>query len=117
MLSPYDNAVAERLPTPDWVVDEGRAIEGMLIDLRLAYPTVPVRVDLVHGQSGYTLVEASRDTDLLVISRPVHGGFVHHLGATARAVIREAHCPVLVVPPGDARAAGDRVDTVAAVVP
>jgi len=116
MLSLYDNAVAERLPTPDWVVDEGRAIEGMLIDLRLAYPTVPVRVDLVHGQSGYTLVEASRDTDLLVISRPVHGGFVHHLGATARAVIREAHCPVLVMPPRDTSVVGDRSDTVATVV-
>jgi len=117
MMSPYDNAVAERLPTPEWVVDEGRAIEGMLIDLRLAYPTVPVRVDLVHGQPGHTLVEASRDTDLLVISRPAHGGFVHHLGATARAVIREAHCPVMVVPPRDTSRASDRPDTAAVVVP
>jgi nucleotide-binding universal stress UspA family protein len=61
-----------------------------------------VRVDLVHGQPGNILVEASREADVLVISRPVHGGFVHHLGAAARAVLREASCPVLVVPPGDA---------------
>jgi nucleotide-binding universal stress UspA family protein len=102
MLSPYDNAVAGRLPPPRWELDEGRAIEAMLIDLRMAYPAVPVRVTLVHGQPARSLVEASRDADLLVISRPAHGGYVHHLGSTARAVIREAHCPILVVPPGDA---------------
>lgn len=117
MLSPYDNAVAERLPTPGWELDEGRAIEGMLIDLRMAYPNVPVRVDLVHGQPGRTLVEASREADLLLISRPVHGGFVHHLGSAARAVIREAHCPILVVPPSDSAVAPGGVDDVVAVVP
>ncbi len=101
MLSPYDNAVADRLPTPGWEVEQGRAIDALLIDLRLAYPNVPVRVDLVHGRAGHALVEASRQADVLVISRPVHGGFVHHLGATARAVLRESRCPVLVVPPGD----------------
>jgi len=117
MLSPYDNAVAERLPTPEWELGEGRAIEAMLIDLRMAYPTVAVRVDLVHGQPANVLVEASREADLLVISRPVHGGFVHHLGAAARAVIREAHCPVLVVPPRDIPVQQGCVDDVVAVAP
>lgn len=98
-MSPYDDAIAERRPTPEWEVEEGRAIDGLLIDLRMAYPNVPVHVDLVHGQPAFSLVEASRDADVLVISRPVHGGFVHHLGATARAIIRDAHCRVLVVPP------------------
>jgi nucleotide-binding universal stress UspA family protein len=115
MVSPYDDAVAGRLPTPDWEQEEGRRIEGLLIDLRLAYPTVPVEVDLVHGQPAYTLVEASRDADVLVISRPVHGGVVHHLGAAARAVIREAHCPLLIVPPISSTATGDRPWTVAAL--
>jgi len=102
LLTPCENAVAERLPTPEFEIEEGRAIEGLLVDLRLAYPNVPVQVDLVHGQPGRVLVEASKDADVLVISRPAHGGFVHHLGATARAVLRETHCAVLVVPPGDA---------------
>ena len=101
LMSPYDEAIAERLPTPEWEAEEGRAIDGLLIDLRMAYPDVQVRIDLVHGQAAFTLVEASRAADVLVISRPVHGGFVHHLGATARAVIREAASPVLVVPPLD----------------
>jgi nucleotide-binding universal stress UspA family protein len=105
LLSPYENAVAERLPTPAWEMAEARRIESLLIDLRLAYPTVPVHVDLTHGQPAHTLVEASRDADVIVISRPLHGGLVHHLGATARAVIREAHCPVLVVPPSDTNTA------------
>jgi nucleotide-binding universal stress UspA family protein len=101
LMSPYDEAIAERLPAPAWEIEEGRAIDGLLIDLRMAYPDVQVEVDVVHGQPGHTLAEASRDADLLVISRPVHGGFVHHLGATARAAIRESACPVLVVPPVD----------------
>lgn len=117
MLSPYDNAMAERLPTPEWEREEGREIEAMLIDLRMAYPTVPVQVDLVHGSPARVLVEAGRDASVLVISRPAHGGFVHHLGATARAVLREAPCPVLVVPPGDSGVAGDLITAAAAVAP
>lgn len=98
-VSSYDEAIAERIPTPAWEVEEARAIEDRLIDLRMAYPDVQVHVDVVHGQAAYVLVTESKSADLLVISRPLHGGFVHHLGATARAVIRESDCPVLVVPP------------------
>jgi nucleotide-binding universal stress UspA family protein len=117
LLTPYENAVAERLPTPEWEIEEERRIEGLLIDLRLAYPTVSVRVDLVHGQPAYVLVEASEDADVIVISRPIHGGFVHHLGATARAVIREAHCPVLIVPPDESGVVGHHARAAAAVAP
>jgi nucleotide-binding universal stress UspA family protein len=98
-VSPYDEAIAERIPTPEWETEEARAIEDRLIDLRMAYPDVHVTVDVVNGQAAYVLVTESKAADLLMISRPLHGGFVHHLGATARAVIREASCPVLVVPP------------------
>jgi len=98
-VSPYDEVIAERVPAPAWETEEARAIEDRLIDLRMAYPDVQVQVDVVHGQAAYVLVSESKGSDLLVISRPLHGGFVHHLGATARAVIREATCPVLVVPP------------------
>jgi nucleotide-binding universal stress UspA family protein len=97
--SPYDDAIAERIPTPTWESEEAHAIEDRLLDLRLAYPDVQVTVDVLHGQAAYVLVTESKTADLLMISRPLHGGFVHHLGATARAVIREAECPVLVVPP------------------
>ena len=96
---PYEDAIAERLPTPRWEEAELRAIEGQLTDLRMTYPDVQVQVAVAHGRPGPILVAESREAGLVVISRPAHGGLVHHLGATARVVIRGAHCPVLVVPP------------------
>jgi nucleotide-binding universal stress UspA family protein len=117
MVSPYDEAIAQRLPTPSWEVSEKRAIEAQLTDLRMIYPGVQVEVELIHGQPAYALVEGSRDTDVLVISRPVHGGLVHHLGSTARAVIREAHCPLLVVPPLDEVTEPEHLLTEPALVP
>ncbi len=99
MLSGYDDAIADRIVDPEWVTEQTRMIEDNLIDLRLAYPDVQVQVDLEHGQPAYALVTQSVSADLLLISRPPHGGFVHYLGATARAVIRDAACPIEVVPP------------------
>lgn len=117
MVSPYDEAIAQRLPTPDWETEEVRAVEGQLIDLRMAYPEVQVHVELVHGQAAYTLVGASATADLLVISRPAHGGFVHYLGSTARAVIRESACPVLMVPPLDETRDVEHVTTETVLAP
>jgi nucleotide-binding universal stress UspA family protein len=101
MTSPYDEAVAERAPEPDWVKEQVRAIDGLLIDLRMTYPEVRVEVEVVHSQPAFALVTGSKGADLVVVSRPAHGGFVHYLGATAHAVLREAACAVLVVPPVD----------------
>ena len=59
---------------------------------------VDARVDVVHAQTAYALVEASRTADLLILG---HGrsfrGF-GHLGGTARAVLRESICPVEIDP-------------------
>jgi len=117
LISPYDEAIAERLPSPAWEQEDARVIQGELIDLRMAYPDVQVQVDVVHGRPATTLVEASRDADTVVISRPSHGGLVHHLGATGRAVIRDAGCPVLVVPPLEEGAEVERVPVETALTP
>lgn len=101
VASPYDEAMAEREPEPEWVREQVRAIDGLLIDLRMAYPEVRVEVEVVHSQPAFALVTGSKGADLLVVSRPAHGGFVHYLGATAHAVLRESACTVLVVPPVD----------------
>jgi len=101
MTSPYDEAIAERVPPPEWEREQVTAIDGLLMDLRMLHPEVRVHVEVTHGQAAFTLATASKNADLLVISRPAHGGFVHYLGATAHAVIRESACPVLVVPPLD----------------
>jgi nucleotide-binding universal stress UspA family protein len=101
MVSCYDDAIATRATTPEHVAEMVRTLEDSMIDLRMAYPDVRVQVDVVHGQAAFALVDRSAEADLLLISRPAHGGFVHFLGATARAVIRDATCPIEVVPPID----------------
>lgn len=111
MQSPYDDAIAERLPAPDWEKKQLRAIQGELIDLRMAYPEVQVQVAVEHGQTAAILVAESRAADMLVISRPLHGGYAHHLGTAARAVIRDSACPVLVVPPAQAAVESTPVST------
>jgi nucleotide-binding universal stress UspA family protein len=69
-----------------------------LADLVAEYRDVPCRVDAVHGQAAYTLVEASRHARLLVIGR--HRPSVpwgSHLGPVTRSVLAHAQCPVVVV--------------------
>jgi nucleotide-binding universal stress UspA family protein len=99
LMSPYDDAITVRAGDPAWTTEQTLLIEEQLIDLRMAYPGVEVQVDLVHGQAAYALVTQSTEADLLLISRPADGGRPTHLGATARAVLRESACPVEVVPP------------------
>jgi len=95
----YDETTPERISVMEGDGDEVLAIERALSELRPMWPDVSVRVEVVHEPPALALLSGSQDADLLVISRPVHGGWVHHLGATARAAIRESACPVLVVPP------------------
>jgi nucleotide-binding universal stress UspA family protein len=97
--SGHDDVNAERTLRRAWLVEQERTLEDALIDHRMAFPDVQVDVDLVHGQAAFALVSQSRTADVLMISRPGHGGLVHYLGSTARAVIRDAECVVEVVPP------------------
>ena len=117
MLSGYDDMIADRTTTSDKVTELVRSIEDNLIDLRLAYPEVQVEVEVLHRQAAFALTEEAEEADLLLISRPAHGGFVHYLGSTARAVIREARCPVEVVPPVDETRDVEHVATADALVP
>jgi hypothetical protein len=41
----------------------------------------------------------ARTADRLVIVKPAHGSYLHHLGSTARGVLRESRCPVQVLMP------------------
>lgn len=97
--SVYDDVVTNRVSEARWREEQHAVIESLIVDLRRCYPEVAVTVDVVHEPPAHALVQASRNVDRLVITRPEHGGYFHHLGAVARAVLREAHCPVEVVPP------------------
>lgn len=97
--SVYDDVVTNRVAEAQWREEQHAVIESLIVDLRRCYPEVAVTIDVLHESPAHALVRASRNVDRLVITRPAHGGYFHHLGAVARAVLREAHCPVEVVPP------------------
>ena len=57
-----------------------------------------VTATLVRGHPRETLIEASRNADMMVVGRRGHGGFGGLLlGSVSSAIVAHAHCPVLVV--------------------
>jgi nucleotide-binding universal stress UspA family protein len=62
---------------------------------------VPVHLDAVRGEPSEVLIERSNDLDILVLGSRAYGPLRHVLlGSVSARVMREAHCPVLVVPRG-----------------
>ncbi len=101
----YDDLITSRVDADEWRSRATDALEACLTDLREAYPEVPVDIQVVHGQAARTLRTASESADLLLVAR--RRGLLHfnYLGGTVRALLREARCPVEVVPPADVDAA------------
>lgn len=64
----------------------------------LTTPEARRHIALETGIPAQTIVEHSRNHDLIVMSTHGHTGLKHfHLGSVAEQVVRGAHCPVLVV--------------------
>ena len=95
----YDDIIVDRVEEEEWCRQQTELIERELVDYRAAFPDVPVRLYVRHEDPAHALVRGTRGADRLLIVRPAHGGLVHHLGHTARAVLREAQCPVEVLAP------------------
>lgn len=91
----YDAIIADRTTAARWQYEHELTEKG-LAPHREAFPTVPVRVFVRHESPAHALVRASRGADRLLILRSGRGPV--HLGRTARAVLRDARCPVEVVP-------------------
>lgn len=98
--SAYDDIIESRVALEQWRDHAAGVIEPLLTEWRATYPEVEVELRIVHDQPAHALVRAAAEADLLVMVRRTHGfpAFLH-LGAVARAVLREATCPVEVVPP------------------
>jgi nucleotide-binding universal stress UspA family protein len=94
----YDDIIADRTVAEQWQHDQIELIEQAIVDHRAAFPEVRVRVYVRHEEPAHALVRASRGADRLMLLRPRAGRWPHHLGRVARAVLRDARCPVEVVP-------------------
>lgn len=98
--SGYDDIIETRVAADDWRRQSIDEMEALLKDWRVSFPDVEVEIRVVHDHPSFALVEGSAEADVVVLVRRAHGvPAATHLGGTARAVLRSAHCPVRVVPP------------------
>ncbi|HEU4546871.1 MAG TPA: universal stress protein, partial [Microlunatus sp.] len=76
-------------------------VAEQLAGYRSRYPDVTLRQLVVEGEPVPVLLDLARDHDLLVVARHTEGHRTRRdLGSTARRVIEEAPCPVLITPSG-----------------
>lgn len=96
----YTNLIEARTHDRDWVEAGTRFVEHELVSWRQHHPDLRVSVRIVHDRPSRAIVAAAAGAELVVlVRRPVPKHFGAHLGSTARAVLRAASCPVLIVPP------------------
>ena len=77
-----------------------RVVDELSADPGNALADVPVRVEARRAHAADALLAASHDSELVVVGR--HDPLVplgSHLGPIARAVLRDAECPVMLVDP------------------
>jgi nucleotide-binding universal stress UspA family protein len=98
------------MPPPEETLDQPRqraeevVAEAAAIVERLA-PNVECECLALHGQTAAVLLQRSSDASLIVVARHGHGvadalGSVADvlLGSVSAQVVRDANCPVVVVP-------------------
>jgi nucleotide-binding universal stress UspA family protein len=63
------------------------------------YPDLQVRRQVVHGHVRKTIIDATRDAQLIVVGARGLGGFTGMLlGSVSQSVLHHAHCPTMIVP-------------------
>ena len=105
-------SVAIRLPDPRQAAED--TLSAAVRRVRETHPHTLIAAEAVHGPTSDVLVRASDDADLLVLGSHGHSRMYHAvLGSVAEACIRNATCPVLIIPM--ARAASHRSTTTSAL--
>lgn len=93
-----------QLRTQDTAQQQTRMIEAMLVEEIESVPPyettgVPVAYTATEGQPADVLVEAAHHADLLVLGSHGHSRQLHRImGSVTEACIRDATCPVVVLP-------------------
>ena len=96
----YDEYIAARVGVSAAQHRAEEELEALATSVRGELPDAPpVRVVVHHGQPARAIIDASTRADLVLLARRPHVLPTGHLGGTARAVLRSAHCPVEVLPP------------------
>ena len=94
----YDEIITARVDA-DWRREQKQAIEEAVVGLREQYPHVDVTVEVRHQWASDVLVDDSRVASMVIVGRHhARPWATHHVGSVARAVLREAKSPVMVVP-------------------
>jgi nucleotide-binding universal stress UspA family protein len=96
----YDDIIVSRVEHAQWTERATQDIHRALDALGDATAGLTIEIEARHAFPGDALIQAARHADLLVIGR--HDPLVpagSHLGPVARAVLREAACPVLLADP------------------
>ncbi|MHA6783091.1 universal stress protein [Pseudonocardia saturnea] len=79
-----------------------RIVDEVVAEAAPTTGPVPVDVDAVAGEAAHALIVRSRGAVMLVIGHHGRGGLEElPVGSVARRCVRDATCPVLVVPVGD----------------
>lgn len=99
----FDGTGVGHIAHPTWAAEAAEEIQGIVDGVRAEIGDVPVSIQTIAGRPADALVAASSAAELVVVGR--HDPLVptgSHLGPVARAVLRAAGCPVLLVAPSPA---------------
>ncbi|MEX0428927.1 universal stress protein [Nocardioides sp. DS6] len=89
----------DQLDTEGWTDDMRAALAEVCDPVCAEYPEVETTTRVLERHPAAALVALGEQVDLLVLARRARLFPRGHLGGTARAMLREAPCPILVVPP------------------
>lgn len=103
--SPYEGSPADGFET-EWRMHAGRMLSEALDQVIADFPGVKVTTELRYQAPADALSEIASDAALLILGRRSRRGPLR-IGSLARASLRVAECPVMIVPVGTSRPGDD----------